>query len=168
MRKELYKILISVIITLSLLILFKKNNQFKEQFYTKVYEENISFAYLNNLYNKYLGSLFDINTLPVFNEKINYSEKEEYKEGVKLKLYNPLIASLEEGLVTFIGEKEDYGKTIIIEDINGVETYYSNLEEVSISLYDYVNKGNLIASSNELVLVFKKDGNILNYEEYLP
>ena len=37
-----------------------------------------------------------------------------------------------------------------------------------LKLYDYVQKGTLLGEVDKyLYLVYKKDGNILNYEEYL-
>lgn len=41
---------------------------------------------------------------------------------------NYLVPTLESGIVVFMGEKEGYGKTIIIEQINGIDVWYSNIE----------------------------------------
>ena len=52
---------------------------------------------------------------PVFNEQLTYNNKESYLDGVKLKLENNLVPINESGIVVFIGEKEGYGNTIIIQ-----------------------------------------------------
>ena len=72
-------------------------------------------------------------------------------------------------MVIFVGEKENLGKTVIIEQVNGVEVWYSNLSSININIYDYVEKGSLIGevSDQKLYLTFKKDGQILNYEDYI-
>ena len=70
-------------------------------------------------------------------------------------------------MVIFVGEKENYGNTVIIEQVNGVEVWYSNIKS-SVKIYDYIEKGSLIGEADgTLYLVFKKDGNILNYEDYI-
>ena len=54
-----------------------------------------------------------------------------------------MVPILESGIVLYIGEKENYGQTIIIEQIDGVEVYYSNINS-NVKLYDYIEKGNLL------------------------
>ena len=167
------KLLISIIITLILLILIKSSSVFKNNFYKSVYNTNISFAKLKQVYNKYIGD-FDIldnvvKTETVFNEKLTYNSKEKYLDGVKLSIdSNYLVPINESGIVVFIGEKEGYGNTVIIQRIDGIDEWYGNIENVNIKLYDYVSEGELLGEANDhLYLVYKKDGNILNYEEYL-
>ena len=71
-------------------------------------------------------------------------------------------------MVVFIGEKENYGSTIIIENLDGIDFWYSNISTTNLKLYDYVEKGNLVGEvSNDLYMVFSKDGKYLNYEEYI-
>lgn len=169
----LFKTLITVIITLVILILTKSNIKFKTIFYKNVYEKNISFASLNNLYNKYIGSLdiFDkvVKTESVFSETLTYKSKEKYKDGVKLSVDSKyLIPINESGVVVYIGEKENYGNVVIIQRIDGVDEWYGNIDNVNVKLYDYVNKGTLLGEADKcLYLVYKKDGNVLNYEEYI-
>ena len=165
------KLLISIIITLVILILIKSSNNFKTEFYKKVYSTNISFAPIANIYNKYIGDLDIFNkitTEAVFKEKLVYETIENYKDGVKLKLQNNLVPINESGIVVYIGEKEGYGNTIIIQRIDGIDEWYGGIINTNVKLYDYVQKGTLLGEVNEyLYLVYKKDGNIVNYEEYL-
>lgn len=53
-----------------------------------------------------------------------------------------MVPTLESGIVVYIGEKEDYGTTVIIDQIDGVEVYYSNITVENLKLYDYVEKEN--------------------------
>lgn len=163
------KLLISIVLTLIILILIKSSNSFKTTFYKEVYNTNISFAPLTEIYNKYIGNLDILKKVePVFSEKINYNNSENYLDGVKLNLDNNLVPINESGVVVFMGEKEGYGNTIIIQRIDGVDEWYGNIINTNVKLYDYVKKGTLLGEVNDyLYLVYKKDGNILNYEEYL-
>lgn len=168
------KFLVLFVITIITLIVLKSNPQFKTNFYKYVYEDNISFAQINNWYQSKFGSPLPFSnvfeeSIPVFNETLKYNEANKYKDGVSLKVgIDYLTPILEGGIVIFIGEKEGYGKTAIIQQSNGIDVWYSNLKEVNVNLYDYVKKGSLIGmASEELYLVFIKDGEILDYKEYI-
>lgn len=166
------KILITIIITLVLLIFMKASSSFKSIFYKYVYDTNFSFTKFSNLYNKYFGSVISIPTYgdkKVFNDKINYSSKEAYYDGVKLVVDNNYIVNAQEsGIVVFIGEKENYGNVVIIEQVNGIDMWYGNISNINVKLYDYINKGDIICEVNEyLYLVYKKNGNVLNYEDFI-
>ena len=167
------KLLISIVITLVILILIKSSSSFKNTFYKYVYSNNISFTKLKKVYNKYIGNsdIFNnvVKTEMVFNEKLTYNSKEKYLDGVKLSIdSNYLVPINESGIVVFIGEKEGYGNTIIIQRIDGIDEWYGNIENINVKLYDYVSEGELLGEANDnLYLVYKKDGNVLNYEEYL-
>ena len=75
---------------------------------------------------------------------------------------------LESGVVVYIGEKESLGHTIIVEQVDGIDTYYSNINS-NIKLYDYVEKGELLgeAKDNTLFLTFQKNGEYLDYKEFI-
>ena len=171
MFKWLIKLLTVILITLLVLILVKQNNNIKNIIYDNVYDKNISFAYINSLYKKYFGNnkFIDskLNIKPVFNEKLVYSKKDKYKDG--LILYtdgNYLLPSIDTGLVIFTGVKDGYGNVVIVEQVDGVDVWYGNLTNINVKLYDYIEKGSLIGScDNSFYLVFKSNGEILNYED---
>lgn len=169
----LIKCFVTSIVLISLAIIYKSDCNFKNKIFGYFFEENISFTKINKIYDKYLGGLLPVkketNTTSVFNEQLSYKESSVYYDGVKLSVEdNYLIPTIEEGMVVFIGEKENYGNTVIIEDLDGVNYWYGNINVTSVKLYDYVKKGSYIGeANNELYLVFSKDGNYLNYEEYI-
>lgn len=140
--------------------------------YIKKYllETNFEFSKINTLYNKYIGKLTDENTEVVSgNQLLEYTSKEKYNDGVKLTVsenYN--VNLLESGIVVYIGEKEGYGNTIIVQQSNGIDAWYGNIENVDVKIYDYIEKGTIIGNVNKtLYLVFQKNGEILNYEDYI-
>lgn len=174
-RRFINQTLISIIILLVGLIIVRKDVSLKEKINKKIYEENIEFMKVKNLYNKYFGEIFPINNItsneqPVFNEKINYIKEEAYKDGVKLTVENSLmIPNMKDGIVVFIGEKENYGNTIVVEQTDGVDVFYSNIDNINVKLYDYVESGTLLgeAKDNYIYLVFQKEGNNLDYKQYI-
>lgn len=169
------KCLIVIILVLSCLIVIKANPSFKNKIIKYVYEENINFTKFKNIYDKYFGKILSVDKVvpteeKVFNENLTYEKANVYKDGVELKVdSNYLVPNLESGIVVFMGNKDGYGNTIIIEQINGIDVWYSNIETTDIKLYDYIEKGKLIgeAQNQKLYMVFQKDGKILNYKEYI-
>ena len=170
----LNSILISALILIVVLCITKVNPSFKSWVKKNVYQTNISFASINKTYEKYFGDLFPIPTIepitPVFNEQLTYLSEEAYKEGVKLTVdSNYLVPVIESGIVVFMGNKDNYGNVIIVQQVNGVDIWYVGVENSSIKIYDYIEKGSLLgeATSNEIYLYYQKGGEFLDYKEYL-
>ena len=167
-KKVLNKLLLSIIIFLIGMILVKTG--LKETIRIKFYEESLPFQKLKNTYNKYLGNIIKVEeTKEVFNETLVFNNISKYKDGVKLSVSsNYMVPILESGVVVFIGEKDDYKNTIIVEQVDGIDVFYGNIKSNNIKLYDYVEKGELLGEANkELYLVFQKDGAYLDYKEYI-
>lgn len=173
-KHYLTKLLCIVIITLVCLIGIKKNETFKEKFHSIVYDNNFPFATVSNLYKKYFGSIlpledvFNTHIEPVFSEKFTFLSKEDYLDGTKFTVQNNyLIPIIESGMVVYIGEKEGYGNTIIIQQVDGVDIWYSNINS-NVKLYDYIEKGDVLGevNGNHMYLVIKKGSNNLKYEDY--
>ena len=105
------------------------------------------------------------------NPNLKISKKETaYENGVELQVsQNYLVPALESGVVIFLGEKSGYGKTLIIEQVNGIAVFYSNIEFVDIKLYDFIEKGELLGEAKEekIYLAFSKEGKYLNYKEFI-
>ena len=168
------KILVCIILVIICLIMMKTNSNFQEFVSEKIFKDNISFAYLNNLYNKYFGSILpsykNSDTEVVFNEKLEYFEYNKYLDGYKLSVTTSyLVPIIESGIVVYIGNIDNYGESVIIEGIDGVDIWYSNLENISVKLYDYVNSGDYLGEvkGEDLYLVFEKNQEYLKFEDYI-
>ena len=72
-------------------------------------------------------------------------------------------------VVIFSGEKEGIGKTVIIQQSDGIDVWYGNLSNTTMKLYDYVEDNSIIgeAKNNELYMIFQKDGVEIDYKEVL-
>ena len=172
----LTKTLLVIIITLGILIVLKNNSSLKTKFYKYVYDTHFSFANVNKLYEDTFGSpipfkdLLIQKTSPVFNEKLYYNTANKYYDGVMLGVEkNLLVPVLESGMVIFVGEKDNYGSTVIIEQVDGIECWYGNVTNLNVKMYDYVEKGSILGNSldDKLYLVYKKDGVSLDYQEFI-
>ncbi len=175
LKRKISKILILGILILIILIGTKNNSKLRDNVKYYVYEDSFSFMKTKKFYDKYLGgNYFGFDTKiqgisMVFNSKLDYSNLEEYKDGVRLKVRdNYLVPSLKNGIVTFIGEKDGYGKTVIIEDEDGIGIWYGNLDNIAVNIYDTISKGTYLgeASGNYIYLVYSKGKKILDYKKY--
>ena len=168
------KLLLSSLILVVCLGL-SKNNNFKTFIKEKVFNKNISFAKINEVYNKYFGKVYPIEikeptVQEVFSEKLTYLNKENYKEGVKLTVSNNYIVPvLDSGIVVFSGNKDNYGNTTIIQQVNGIDVWYVGINTNGLKLYDYVEKGSILgeAKTDTIYIYYQKDGKFIDYKEYL-
>jgi len=174
-NKFFNKILLCIILFLILMILVKSNPVLKDKIYHLIYENNISFSSFKKTIEEKFGGVIPFDnvvvddTVSVFSEDISYVEKSDYNKGVKLVVNNSyLVPVVESGIVVYMGEKEGYGYTIIIQQNDGVDAWYSNINS-KVKLYDYVEKGSLLgeAVNNNIFLYFQKNGEFIDYKEYI-
>ena len=176
LSKLLTRILICTVLLLVGLIVLKIDKNNKQIIYKFLYEKNINFAGINNFYKENFGEILPFenvikeNNTPVFNEKIKYTDSSIYKNGVRLTVEkNYLVPILESGVVVYIGKKDGFENTVVIQQVDGVDVWYGNIDTVNINLYDYVSKGEFLGetASDILYLLFQKEGKYLDYKEYL-
>ncbi len=175
LRSLILRCMSVIVLFLIMAILSKANTTYKDLIVSNIYEKNISFAKIKKLYDKYLGGVIPLDKniekeITVFNEELSYEDESIYHDGVKLTVSNNYLVPIQtEGMVVYIGEKENYGNVVIIEGIDGIDIWYGNMEKISPKLYDYVEKNTYLGTTkdNILYLVYQKDGKFLNYKEYL-
>lgn len=174
-RSFISRVLVTIAIFLFGMILVKSDDAFKNKILNNVYNKQFKFVQLGEIYQKYFGNILSIDKVlvdekPVFQEKLSYLKSSKYKDGVKLTVdENYMVPILESGIVIFLGEKEGYGNTVVVEQVDGIDVYYSNVSVSNIKLYDYVEKGELLGEvqDKKLYLLFQKDGKFLDYKEYI-
>lgn len=167
------KILLSVIFLLVSIIVIKSSSKGEEWFTNIVFKEQFNFTKFNEFYKKYFGNLGDY-TIPsetqsVFNEGISYKELDKYLNGVVLTVdKNYVVPAINSGIVVYIGDKDSLGNTLIIQGVDGVDVWYSNVSVSDLNLYDYVSKDTNIGVTltDKLYITLEKDGSYLSYEDY--
>ena len=164
--KTLLNKLFTIIIFCMLVVIISNHSpKFKSFIVDKVLNSTMDFSFVNKLINK-TTSVFENksnNTVPVSKE---ITESVKYKDGIKYIISeNEKILVKDSGIVTFIGEKEGYKNTIIVQQSNGYYAWYGNVKE-SIKLYDYVEKGTEIGTaSDEYYYVLLKDDKPVSLDE---
>lgn len=176
-KKSIIKIYIVKFLVLSIIFLItiisiKKEDNIKIWLDKNILSKNFSFTEIKNVYTKYFGGILPFDNLvgvePVFSEKLEYTNVNKYKDGISLTVGNNYLVPIQySGVVVFVGEKEGYGNAVIIES-EEVTIWYCNINS-NIKLYDEVKKGEYLGETinDKLYLVFQKDGNIVDYKEYL-
>ena len=171
--KFLTRVMFLIVLVIIGLIVFKANPTLKSTINQKIFNSNFNFAKINELYEKYFGSVIPEkkeNVELVSGEILEYTDMKDYKDGAELTVSeNYPISAKESGIVIFSGDKEGYGKTVVIQTADKIEMWYGNLENLNISLYDYVKKGTIVGSAKgtKLYMAFQKDGAFLNYKKYI-
>ncbi len=171
-HKYMSRILICIIILLLSLIGTSLSSKVKNFYKEYIFDDSFEFMKFKNFFSKISGTEKEEekeNTSLVMSSFISYESKEKYLngeryEGVKENFINALVG----GIVTFVGDKDEYSKTIIIQGSNGYDIWYFLLDDVDVNIYDYVKADTIIGSiNNEFGLLISKDGKYYTYEEYL-
>ncbi len=167
--RKLSNLLVVIVLFLITIILLKSSPTFNKWFAKNILNNNISFVKIAKKYETLVGKPLPFKKFyeePVFDEKLKYLSKEDHNEGVLLKLENNLVPSINKGLVIFVGTK-DNEKCLTIEG-NDYDVTYCGLTNIGVKLYDHVEIGEYIGEvKGELILYFIKDGEYLNYEEFI-
>ncbi len=158
LKKLFSKFFTIVIFVMLVVIVSNYSESFRNFIINDVLNSTMDFSKVNNLVDN-MTSMFkteDKDSLPV--ASINESKPEKYMDGVKYIIgENENVLVKDSGIVTFIGNKDGYNNTVIIQQSNGYYAWYGNVKE-SIKLYDYVESGSILGSaSNEYYYVLLKD-----------
>lgn len=164
--------LISVILVLLCAIYINISDKNLITFKDHFFNETLAFTKINNLYTKYFGDIVPDslnNVMPVFESGKKYTNITPENNSYRVDLTSNVLPFLESGVVVFLGEKEGYGKTMIVQGIDGVDIWYSNLENYNVTMYDYVEKESIVGEfkENKALLTFIGNGQNISYENYL-
>ena len=166
--------LLAIIVILVSAIYVNMNDKNLKIYKEKLFEKSLSFNKISKSYNKVFGKVLPLEiekgtTKTVFNDGLSYSKIDKYENGFKLDMTSNAVTSLYDGIVVFIGNKDTYKNTVIVQGSDGVDIWYGNVSNVSVTLYDYITKDTISgeAADNTLYLVFNKENEYLGYEEYL-
>jgi len=161
----LNKLFTIVIFTMLVVIISNYSPKFRNFIINDVLNNSMNFSKVNNLIDNLTGIFKNKNeTKSVANIITNNSEK--YLDGIKYTFEGIEDVYLKDsGIITYIGNKEGYNNTIIVQQSNGYYAWYGNVKE-SVKLYDYVEAGNKIGTSEkEYYYVLLKDDKPININE---
>lgn len=157
------KLFTIVIFTMLVVIISNYSPKFRDFVTNKVLNSTIDFSFINKFMNKTTDVFKNNDTRKVFKEETKH---EKYKDGIKYIVgESENIYLKDSGIVTFIGNKDGYNNTIIIQQSNGYYAWYGNVKE-SVKLYDYIESGEVIGTADsEYYYVLLKDNKPINIDE---
>jgi stage IV sporulation protein FA len=167
-RKEvfIFKILASTILVFLVAIIFRNNDTRFEsvrEFVSINMEKDFQFTTVANWYEEQFGK--PIALLPFTNQETDEATEESQpyalpasgkileefgEDGQKVTIETPkgaAVTAMSGGMVEFAGIKEGFGKTIIVQHSDKSETWYGNLDNISVNLYEYIEKGKEIGTA---------------------
>lgn len=172
-KRIVSKLLLSIIFLLVSIILINRSDKVKAFYQENIYTNSWSFTKFNSLYNKYFGSLVKDYQVPdtssVFNETLSYSHIEDYLNGSILSVSNNyMVPVIESGIIVYLGDKDALKNTCIVQGVDGVDIWYSNIDISKLTLMDYVNKGEFLSTtlSDKLYLTLERGNEYIKYEDY--
>ena len=172
LKNLITRVLLSIILIISILILTKFNDHNKELINKYLFQDSLKFTKVNKWYQDKFGNLIpDTNNNElVFSSDLSKNKYTNYQDGVQIEYpKNSPVSTLYGGIIIFIGEKDNYGNVVIIQGNDGIDYTYGNITNININLYDYIEKDTIIGEAKDdyIYLVLEKDGKYLKYDEYL-
>lgn len=169
LSKNISKILLSVILLFSVLIICKASENSYLWVKENVFTNSMSFTKINAVYEKYFGSITPVvNNDEMVLSASDYLSITDYDSYEKVLINGNYVTTLCGGIVVYTGEKDETGYTVIVQGNDGYNIWYGNLESSDLTLYDYVETSEIIGQviDNELYLIIKNDSEIVKYEDY--
>lgn len=164
------KILLCSIMIFSFLIYFKLDDENMSYIKDLLFTNSMQFTSFNEFYENIFGSVAPSisNEEFVFNDSLVVLNSESLTDYELLSIDSSIITALEGGIIVYIGEKDEFGYTVIVQGNDGYDVWYGNISNTSLTLYDYISSGELIGEVNasELYLKIQNNDGILTYEEY--
>lgn len=170
-KKEvfIFKILASACLVLIVAILLRSPSEKAENaqnFIKHTMEREFQFAAVSGWYEKQFGkplALLPIDKAEETGDQQMTEEDSEYALPASGKIVEDFgangqrvmietrrgagVEAMDEGLIHFVGMKEGFGKTVIIQHADKSETWYGNLDEIDVKLYEYISKGTKVGTA---------------------
>lgn len=154
------KILLSVLLVAFVAMMFRSNTKMSEQVQSvvsQVMEKDFQFAQVSKWYEDRFGAPLTFltkgedNTDSLSDYAVPASGKvlESFQtngQGILIETaVDANVEAIDEGVVVFVGEKSGIGNAVVIQHVDGSESWYGDLNDVSVNVYDSVEKGETIA-----------------------
>ncbi|ALC81849.1 MULTISPECIES: M23 family metallopeptidase [Bacillus] len=156
----LFKCLISACLVLIAAITYKSDDTPFDRlkpYFSTTFTEEFQFAAVNRWYESNFGNplAFLMNNKEGTNEPVEVNRdlpasgkiQETFKdngEGVKIETSSQEIKSIKEGYIIDISKDPKTGLTVVIQHADNSYSSYGELEEINVSLYQFVDKGSEI------------------------
>jgi stage IV sporulation protein FA len=167
-KKEVFffKLLASVLLFLAVAILFRSQSAGLDpakDAIVKTMDKDFKFATVSNWYESKFGKPLAL--LP-FSEKDKVKKNVTVDTGFSVPAMGKILENFEKngqgimietgkgatvqaingGYVLFAGVKEGLGKTVIVQHPDQTDSWYGNLNEINVNLYEYIEKRTVVGT----------------------
>lgn len=165
----MFKILASACLFLLVAIVFRSEADRVEpvkNFVQKTMETEFQFAVVSDWYEDQFGKPLALLPVKETEPETNSEMGTQYAlpasgriledfgdNGQRITIETGKDASVEamnEGLVRFVGTKEGFGNTVIIQHGDKSETWYGNLADFDVDVYQYIDKGTKVGKATSV------------------
>ena len=170
-KKEVFffKILASIILFLVVAIMFRNQSAAFDparNFVTKTMNSDFKFAVVSKWYEDKFGK--PLAFLPIKDKETDQTKTvvqreyavpasgkilENFKkngQGITIETSKGApVKAVKEGIVSFAGVKDGLGKTVIIQHSDGTESWYGNLADTTVDLYEYIAKEKVVGTVSD-------------------
>lgn len=197
-RKELFlfKLLAAACLFLLAAILFKNETETLDparNFVKASMEKDFQFAAVSGWYEEQFGK--PLAFLPFSDgtkESQSASDNTDYALPASAKILEEFddngqritietgkdaaVEAMSEGFVRFAGKKDGFGNTVIIQHGDKSESWYGNLADINVNLYQYIEKGTSIGKAGDteddakgsFYFAIKKDDDFIDPIQVIP
>jgi len=150
--------LISIVLVIVVAVIHSlPNEEFKSArgWIGQAVDKDFQFAKVANWFSTNTGNLysflpFDLNkpndtveqvtAIPVSGRLLE-SFKKNGKGIIVETVLDKNVEAIDAGVVIFVGEDLTHGKTVIVQQADGMDVWYGELQEIYVTLYEHVQKG---------------------------
>ena len=152
-KSALNKLFTIIIFSMLVVTISNYSDSFRNFLINNVLNKTMDFSKFNKIVNNVTNVFKSDEVVPVMKES---ESCEKYKDGIKCTNSGNVLVK-DGGIVTYIGKKEGYNNTVVIQQSDGYYAWYGNIKE-NVKLYDYLESGTVIGTSeNEYYYVLLKD-----------
>ena len=91
------------------------------------------------------------------------------ENGVYVQTKDAVMKSIDRGKVIFVGEKQGIGKTVVVQNSQGIESWYGGFDTVTVSLNNWVEvqqplgkTQGTVSADKGVYFAIKKDGKFVD------
>ncbi|WP_010531122.1 M23 family metallopeptidase [Lentibacillus jeotgali] len=145
---------LSAMLFLSTALLFQTDSELlsaPKEWTANTLTEEFPFASVNQWYQETFGAPMAISSSQSPDQgealafPVNGSVSETFQvNGTGIKLapeQETAVSALQGGVVTFAGNDQETGKTVVVQHADNSETVYGNLSSIDVHLYQFINRG---------------------------
>ncbi|MCL2521950.1 MAG: M23 family metallopeptidase [Erysipelotrichales bacterium] len=108
---------------------------------------NTNFLRLADMYTGFLVRMADLSTVSGEYYEKDVISIEREGNGVRIRTHEEVALALEDGLVVFIGRRNNIPRSVVIKTFDGREIIFGDLEHIEVSLYKIVRREQIVGTT---------------------